>query len=621
MKSALETLNPTRVKLTVEVPFEELKPSLDAAYKTIGSQIQVPGFRKGHVPARVIDQRVGRGAVLQEAVNEALPQFYGQAVEENKVRPIGQPEVDVTEVPAEEGQELKFTVEVDVRPEIILPDYSTLKNEVDKVELSDEDIDEQLTSLRERFGTLVGVERAVETGDFVSIDLDAKIGDEEIDAVTGISYEVGSGNMLDGMDDALAGMTAGETKTFTAPLAGGDREGEEATVTVTVQSVKVRELPELNDDFAQLASEFDTLEELKADVTKQAERTKKFEQGVQARDRVLEQLLETIDIPVPDSIVEAEVHAHLEGESRLEDAEHRAEVEESTRKALKAQFLLDAIAEQEEISVEQPELIEYLVMSAQQYGMDPNQFAQAIDQQGQVPAMVAEVARRKALAAVLEKVTIVDTDGNPVDLNELNERRRPASSEPRSSSRGSRRPPRPRPARRPDLTDHPKDVCRVRTPPGAAYVFVRGDQTDLSDFVSPERTKDLEALGRAPCTASTISPWTQPPSTSCGPRCRRTRTRPAHSRCSRASGRWGRSSRPAGCSTRSRSGRRPTRTSWPSRCATARPTCPSGKPATAWSACGPSSGARPAGRSTPPASRRRSWSSRGPCCCRTASSS
>ena len=422
MKSAVENLNPTRVKLTVEVPFEELKPSLDAAYETIGSQIQVPGFRKGHVPARVIDQRVGRGAVLQEAVNEALPQFYGQAVEENNVRPIGQPEVDVTEVPAEAGQELKFTVEVDVRPEITLPDYASIKHEVDTVEVSDEDIDERLTSLRERFGTLVGVDRAVETGDFVSIDLDAKIGDEEIDAVTGISYEVGSGNMLDGIDEALVGMTAGETKTFTAPLAGGDREGDDADVTVTVQSVKVRELPELNDDFAQLASEFDTLDELKADVTKQAERDKKFEQGVQARDKVLEHLLETIEIPIPDSIVEAEVHSHLEGEDRLEDAEHRAEVEENTRKALKAQFLLDAIAEQEEVSVEQPELVEYLVMSAQQYGMDPNQFAQAIDQQGQVPAMVAEVARRKALAAVLEKVTIVDTEGNTVDLNELNER-------------------------------------------------------------------------------------------------------------------------------------------------------------------------------------------------------
>jgi trigger factor len=419
VKSAVETLNPTRVKLTVEVPFEELKPSLDAAYATIGSQIQVPGFRKGKVPSRIIDQRVGRGAVLQEAVNEALPQFYGQAVEENHVRPIGQPDVDVTEVPAEDGQDLKFTVEVDVRPEVQLPDYSGITVEVDEATASDADIDERLTSLQERFGTLKGVERAVETGDFVSVDLDAVIGDDEIDAVKGVSYEVGSGTMLDGLDDALVGMTAGETKSFVAPLAGGDREGEAANVTVTVQSVKVRELPSLDDDFAQLASEFDTLDELRADVTKQAERAKKFEQGVQARDKVLEHLLDTVEIPVPDGIVEAEVHAHLEGEDRLEDEEHRAEVDANTRKALKAQFLLDAIAEKEEVSVEQPELIEYLVMSAQQYGMDPNQFAQAIDQQGQVPAMVAEVARRKALAAVLEQAKVVDTAGNEVDLNEV----------------------------------------------------------------------------------------------------------------------------------------------------------------------------------------------------------
>ncbi len=419
MKSAIETLNPTRVKLTVEVPFEELKPSLDSAYKTIASQVQVPGFRKGKVPNRIIDQRIGRGAVLQEAVNEALPRFYGQAVEDNKVRPIGQPEVDVTEVPAEDGQELKFTVEVDVRPELALPNLDGITVEVDEALPSDDDIEERLTSLRERFGTLSGVERAVETGDFVSLDLDARIGDDEIDAVKGISYEVGSGNMLDGMDDALVGMSAGETKSFVAPLAGGDREGQDADVTVTVQSVKVRELPSLDDDFAQLASEFDTLEELRADVAKQAERAKKFEQGAQARDRLLEKLLETTEVPVPDGIVEAEVHSHLEGEDRLEDDEHRAEVDESTRKALRAQFLLDAIAEQEEVNVEQPELIEYLVMSAQQYGMDPNQFAQAIDQQGQIPSMVAEVARRKALASVLERAKVVDTAGNTIDLNEL----------------------------------------------------------------------------------------------------------------------------------------------------------------------------------------------------------
>jgi trigger factor len=420
VKSAVETLNPTRVKLTVEVPFEELKPNLDAAYKTIGSQIQVPGFRKGKVPSRIIDQRVGRGAVLQEAVNEALPQFYGQAVEDNKVRPIGQPEVDVTEVPAEEGQDLKFTVEVDVRPEVQLPeDFSGITVEVDEAKASDEDVEQRLVALQERFGTLKGVEREVQTGDFVSIDLDASIGEEQIDAVTGVSYEVGSGNMLDGLDEALVGMSAGETKSFTAPLAGGDREGEDADVTVTVQSVKVRELPPLDDDFAQLASEFDTLAELRADVTRQAERAARFEQGVQARDKVLEHLLDTVDIPVPDGVVEAEVHAHLEGESRLEDDEHRAEVDTNTRRALKAQFLLDAIVEKNEVSVEQPELIEYLVMSAQQYGMDPNQFAASVDQQGQVPAMVAEVARRKALASVLEQARVVDTAGAEVDLNEV----------------------------------------------------------------------------------------------------------------------------------------------------------------------------------------------------------
>jgi len=419
VKSAVETLNPTRVKLTVEVPYEELKPSLDAAYQSIGSQIQVPGFRKGRVPSRIIDQRVGRGAVLQEAVNEALPQFYGQAVEENKVRPIGQPEVDVTEVPAEEGQELKFTVEVDVRPEVTLPDLEGIGVEVDEAQASDEDVAERLTALQQRFGTLKGVERPVEQGDFVSIDLNATLGDEEIDSVNGVSYEVGSGTMLDGLDDALLGMSAGESKTFTGPLAGGEHEGQDAEVAVTVQSVKVRELPELDDDFAQLASEFDTLEDLRADVTRQAEQAKKFEQGVQARDKVLEHLLDSVDVPVPDGVVEAEVHSHLEGEDRLEDEEHRAEVQENTRRALKAQFLLDAIVEQEEISVEQGELIEYLVMSAQQYGMDPNQFAQAIDQQGQVPSMVAEVARRKALASVLEKANVVDTAGNPVDLNEV----------------------------------------------------------------------------------------------------------------------------------------------------------------------------------------------------------
>ena len=419
MKSDVEKLSPTRVKMTVEVPYDELKPSIDAAYQTIGSQVQVPGFRRGKVPARIIDQRIGRGAVLQEAVNEAMPQFFGQAIEEQQVKAIGQPSVEITQVPLEDGQELTFVIETDVRPDVELPDLDDVTLEVEDAVADEGEIEERLTALRERFGSLVGVERAVEDGDFVSIDLSASVDGEEIDSVAGVSYEVGSGTMLEGMDEALLGLSAGESKDFTAPLAGGDHAGRDADCTVTVQSVKVRELPEADDDFAQLASEFDTLDELKADLASQAEQSARYRQGIEARDKLVEHLLEAVDVPVPDGVVEAEVASHLEGEGRLEDDEHRAEVDESTRRSLKLQFILDELAEKLEVQAGQEDLIEYLIMQAQQYGMEPNQFAQAVDQQGQIPAIVAEVTRRKALAAVLESVTIRDASGNPVDLDSL----------------------------------------------------------------------------------------------------------------------------------------------------------------------------------------------------------
>ncbi|GAA0303215.1 trigger factor [Kineococcus aurantiacus] len=420
MKSDVETLNPTRVKFTVEVGYDELKPSLDKAYKTIGGQVQVPGFRQGKVPPRVIDQRFGRAVVLEEAVNDALPKFYQQAVEASDFLPLGQPTVDVSQAPdPAKGGDLKFSVEVDVRPTLELPDLSTVTVTVEDLDVPAEEVETRLTALRERFGTLVGVDRPAADGDFVSIDLHAEIDGEEIETAKGISYRIGQGNMIEGLDEALTGVSAEGTATFTAPLAGGDRKGEDASITVTVQSVKERQLPEADDDFAQLASEFDTLEELKADLLKQVEQSKKFEQGLQARDKVLEKLLELVEVPVPASLVEAEIHAHLERENRLEDAEHRAEIQESTEQAIRSQLLLDALAEREEIGVEQGELIEYLVGQSQQYGMDPNQFVQMVDGAGQVPAMVSEVRRRKALAVAMEQATVTDASGNPVDLEEL----------------------------------------------------------------------------------------------------------------------------------------------------------------------------------------------------------
>ncbi len=421
MKSAVETLSETRVKLTVEVPAAELKPRLDAAYANIGKQVNVPGFRKGKVPARIIDQRFGRGAVVQEAVNDALPEFYTQAMKENDLQPLSQPEVNLTELPMAEGQDFIFEAEVDIVPRFELPDFADIAVEVDPVAVKDEDVAERLENLRARFGTLVAVDREAKDGDFTSIDLSATIDDEEIDSVTGVSYEIGSKTMLDGLDEALIGATAGQTINFVSPLAGGDHAGRDADVVVTLVSLKERELPEVDDEFAQLASEFDTVEQLKVDLVKQAEQGVKFEQGVQARDRVLDKMLELTEIPLPDALVTEEVNSHLEKESRMEDEKHRAEVTESTRKAMKTQFLLDALVERDDVTVEQGELIEYIMMTAQQHGMNPNEFAQQIDSQNQVPAMMTEVGRRKALAAVLEQASVSDTDGSVVDLNDLEE--------------------------------------------------------------------------------------------------------------------------------------------------------------------------------------------------------
>jgi trigger factor len=438
VKSDLETLNPTRVKLTVEVPFEELKPSLDAAYRKIGSQVTIPGFRKGKVPPRVIDQRFGRATVLDEAVNDALPKFYGEALEANDVSPLGQPEVDVTSF--EDGQQLTFTAEVDVRPEFDLPDYDGIEVTVDDAEVSDAEVDEQLDGLRERFATLTGVDRAAADSDFVSIDLSAAVAGEAVDDLTakGLSYQVGQGSLLDGLDEAITGLAAGEKADFPTTLVGGDHAGEEATVTVEVKSVKERELPDLDDDFAQTASEFDTLDELRADVRTRVEGMKGVQQGVQARDRVLEALLAKVEIPLPEGVIKAEIDsrnhslAHqleaanmtkadfLAAEGQSEE-EFDADIEQSTRGAMTAQFVLDKVVEKEQLSVNEAELTQHILRTASRYGMGPDQFAQQVVQAGQVPVLVSEVVRGKALALVLERAKVVDESGRPVDLEALRE--------------------------------------------------------------------------------------------------------------------------------------------------------------------------------------------------------
>ena len=426
MKSTVETLSPTRVRLTVDVTFDEMSGHLSEAYKKIASQINVPGFRKGKVPPAMIDQRVGRGTVLDEAINLALPDFYSQAAREHDVLVLGRPEVDIKEFVDKE--KLSFTVEVNVRPDVVLPDFSSLTINVDDSDVTESDIDEQVEALRVRFGTLNTVERAAATGDFVTIDLVARIDGEEVEGGTasGMSYEVGSNRMIDGLDEALVGLKAGEVKVFETQLVGME-DGKKGEVEVTVSAVKERELPPLDDAFAALASEFDTLAELRADFSERLGRVKKLEQGAQARDRLVEKLLADIEIPVPEEFITAEVNDHLQGENRLEDAVHRAEVEEQVRSSLKSDFLLDAVVKAESVEVTEIELTEYLVRTSSRYGMAPEQFAQELSKAGQISQLVAEVARAKALAGVLSRVTVTDASGNAVDLEAL--RPQPALTE------------------------------------------------------------------------------------------------------------------------------------------------------------------------------------------------
>ena len=416
-----EILSPTRVRLNITVSPEELKPSVAHAYEHIAQQVQIPGFRKGKVPPPILDQRVGRAEVLNHAVNDGLDKFFQAAVTEEKLRTLGRPEVDVTQWPEEKdfSGDLIVVIEVDVRPEITLPKFDKYTLEVEPIMVTKGNVEDELDSLRSRFGNLVTVDRPIAKGDFVQVDLIAKIGDNTIDSANSISYEVGSGQLIDGIDEALDTLTAGETTTFESKLLGGDHEGEMAQIEITVLSVKERELPEADDDFAQIASQFDTIAELKDDLKAQLERQGVFTQAQQARDKLVEKLLSDTEIALPASVVDAEVHRHLEGENRLEDDAHRAEVIESTSKSLKTQLLLDVLVEHLEIQVSQEELTQYMVQSASQYGMDPQEYIQTLDSNNQIPAMVGEVARSKSLSVALTNVTVKDTKGKTVDLSEF----------------------------------------------------------------------------------------------------------------------------------------------------------------------------------------------------------
>ena len=433
MKTDVEELSPTRVRLSVEVSFEELKPSLDKAYREVAQQARIPGFRPGKVPPRVIDMRIGRGAVLTEAVNDALPEFYSKAVQEADVFALGQPEVQITNL--DDGKELTFTAEFEVRPKFELPDFAALSVTVDSAEVTPDDVEEYLTSLRERFASLKTAQHPAQAGDYTTIDMSASVDGELIEdaQATGLSYEIGSGTMLDGLDDALTDLSAGESVTFSTELAGGAAAGRQADVTVTVQSVKVKELPELDDDFAQLASEFDTLGELRADTRSQLERVKKLQQATQARDKAVDALVDSVDIPLPEKFVEHEAHHARENlDNQLAqmkmtmadylktlektEEEYGADLIEQSQRSVKVSFVLDQLARAENLQVNQAELSYFVADQAQRLGVSPDYFAQQLVENNQINVAVTEVLRGKAATIVAERVAVTDEAGNAVDV-------------------------------------------------------------------------------------------------------------------------------------------------------------------------------------------------------------
>ena len=436
MKSTVEQLGPTRVRILVEVPFEELEPNFDRAYRKIAQQVKIPGFRPGKAPARVLEQRLGRGAVLDEVVKEAVPAKYAEALSSGEVQPLGQPDFEVTKI--DDGELLAFTAEVDIRPKIALPVFEGFSVSVEDVEITDTEVDGQLDTLRARFGTLTGVQRPARQGDFVVVDLSATVDGEEVPdtATTGLSYEVGSGELIEGIDEVLIGASEGEQKTFTTSLVAGKFAGREAEVTVVLTSVKQRELPEPDDDFAQLASEFDTLDELKADLRERLDQGKLIQQGMEARDKVLEGLLAATEVPLPDKLVESElevrkrdaVHAFEHDPGRLEAwleqqgqsrDEFDTELRTAAAEAVKTQLVLDAIADAEKLGVDESELTERIVYQAQRSGVSPEEYVKHARQANQLGAIYADVRRGKALASVVRRATVTDESGNAVDIEAL----------------------------------------------------------------------------------------------------------------------------------------------------------------------------------------------------------
>lgn len=430
MKSSVEKLNDIRVKLTVEVPFEELKPQIDAAFKTLATQVNIPGFRRGKAPRQVLEARIGRGPVLEQVANDAINEYYGRALDEHEINPLGAPAIDVTKL--EDNVVIEFTAEVDVRPEFEVPNFEEISVEVPAVEATDADVDAEIESLRQRFATTEPVERAVAEGDEPLVNITFTADGEPVEGgVEGFSLRVGS-NILPGLDEAIVGLSAGESKTFDANEGPFAEEGVDVQAIVEVLSNNERVLPEIDDEFAQEATGADTVDEMRDELREQIKERRGDTQAMEIRDAVLAAALDKVNFPLPEGLVQENIEAQVDqliaqfgGQPEMLDVlieargqtreEFDAKQREDAEKAVRTQLLLDAVADVEKPEVSQEELTQQLMFLAQNFGMEPQQLVQVLQSNGQLGNVFADVRRGKALALVILKTTVKDSNGETVD--------------------------------------------------------------------------------------------------------------------------------------------------------------------------------------------------------------
>jgi len=431
VSAEVSELPDSRAKISASVPAEEVERALEHAAGHFGAEMRFPGFRKGKVPAKLVLQRLGRDAVMDEALREALPVWYERALLASGVSPVGDPQLDMPEPPAE-GEPLEFTIEIGVRPAAKLGEYKGLEVGKPEPEVPAEQIDAEIERMRESLAGLNPVERAAAEGDFLLIDYAGEIDGEAFEggSSTDQLLELGSGGFIEGFEEGLTGAEAGEERTvevtFPEEYHADHLAGEDAVFAVTVKEVREKTLPELDDDFAADNSDFDTLEELRADIEERLAHAAEHRAEHAFRDAALEAAIANAEVDVPDDIVSAratevwerverslqsrgmdpEMYLQIQGKTREEA------IEESTEDAaagLRREAVLAAIADAEEIEVSEEELLEALQPPAGQKGK-PEKLLKRLRAEGRDALLVEEIRLNKAADLVVDSAEAIEMD-------------------------------------------------------------------------------------------------------------------------------------------------------------------------------------------------------------------